>query len=166
MKKVLVVFIILFMSCTNSATSELATEEQKNWCFGQQVKFVNSLEIWGGMNGIFYDNIRGATFESKSFTYDYVIRSQAAYDLFKAKYNKPPVSEYYFEQIEIDISGLTLIGDPANAENGDELTIDDFSDDGYTIANFQAESLQLAILDENTEALQYCKIFYEVSIEE
>ena len=163
MKKVLVIFIILFMSCTNSAKSELATEEQKNWCFGQQVKFVNSLEIWGGVNGIFYDNIRGATFESKSFTYDYVIRSQAAYDLFKAKYNKPLVSEYYFEQIEIDTSGLILIGD---AENGRELTIDDFSDDGYTIANFQAESLQLAILDENTEALQYCKIFYEVSKEE
>ena len=163
MKKVLVIFIILFMSCTNSATSELATEEQKNWCFGQQVKFVNSLEIWGGVNGIFYDNIRGATFESKSFTYDYVVRSQAAYDLFKAKYNKAPVSEYYWEQIEIDTSGLILIGD---AENGRELTIDDFSDDGYTIANFQAESLQLAILDENTEALQYCKIFYEVSKEE
>ena len=151
------------MSCTNSAKSELATEEQKNWCFGQQVKFVNSLEIWGGVNGIFYDNIRGATFESKSFTYDYVVRSQAAYDLFKAKYNKAPVSEYYWEQIEIDTSGLILIGD---AENGRELTIDDFSDDGYTIANFQAESLQLAILDENTEALQYCKIFYEVSKEE
>jgi len=163
MKKVLVIFIILFMSCTNSAKSELATEEQKNWCFGQQVKFVNSLEIWGGVNGIFYDNIRGATFESKSFTYDYVVRSQAAYDLFKAKYNKAPVSEYYWEQIEIDTSGLILIGD---AENGRELTIDDFSDDGYTIANFQAESLQLAILDENTEALQYCKIFYEVSKEE
>ena len=133
MKKLLIIFLILFTSCS----SFIVSEEQKNWCYGQHSQFVDSLVRWTGISGSYY-----ATLYPTEFTKNHVSRSGSTVDIFKNKYDDIYFIEPYLEEVV-------------------ELNID--TSDTNTKYYFFAKALKSAILDENRDALRYCKIFYEVS---
>ena len=135
MKKILIVILILFTNCS----SFIVSEEQKNWCYGQHSKFEDSLVSWVGISGSYYDTPTGHPTE---FTKNHVSRSGSTVDIFKNKYDDIYFIEPYLEEVV-------------------ELNID--TSDTNTKYYFFAKALKLAILDENRDALRYCKIFYEVS---
>ena len=136
MKKILIVFLILFTSCS----SFIISEDQKNWCYGQHSQFEDSLIGWiGGGKGQYYDTPTGYPTE---FTENHVSRSSSTVDIFKNKYDDIYFIEPYLEKVD---------------ENGVNTS------DAKTKYYFFSKALKLAILDENRDALRYCKIFYEVS---
>jgi len=135
----LLVIIFLFQ-CSNN---NWASESEKNWCYGQYTRFINSFQIVysGGYVFEVYDSE-----ETINFAKQFITNDQSARTLFQDKNGE--FDQFTIEEIEEVVNSYDY-----------DL---DLSNEG-TLFLIVIDITRNRLLEEDGEMLELCKIFYEVS---
>ena len=127
-----------------------ATDDQKNWCYGQYTKFVNSFELVDTGDLIISVFIPKDSVESKSFVSVFWTNYQSAIDLYNNEYDKN-----LFEEPEyIDLATEILNSYDKKLKKGD----------ANSSAVAAIDIRRKALLNELEGSLEFCKILYDISI--
>ncbi len=132
---------ILFFQCSNN---NQASESEKNWCYGQYTKFINSYEI-GWRNGYVFDIYESD--ETIDFARQFISYDSSARTLFKDRYGE--IDEFELRELfEQRVDSYDL-----------DLNLEDSTTSYVLVIQVTRDRL----LKEAEGSLELCKIFYEVS---
>lgn len=135
----------LLFQCSNG---KQATDDQKNWCYGQYTKFVNLYELVdvGSSSSTFMPKDYA---ESKGFIDEFLTSYESAIDLYNNEYdNKLSEDPDYVAKLATEILNSYDKKILNNGTNGIVLSI---------------ELRRKALLNEYEGTLEFCKILYDIS---
>ena len=132
---------ILFFQCSNN---NQASESEKNWCYGQYTRFINSYEIrW--LNGYVFDIYESD--ETIDFARQFISYDSSARTLFTDRYGE--IDEFELRELL--------------EQRVDSYDLDLNLEDSTTRYVFVIQVTRDRLLKEAEGSLELCKIFYEVS---
>ena len=132
------------------SSDKQATDDQKNWCYGQYTKFVNSFELLDTVDSTISVFVPKDSVESKSFISVFTTNYQSAIDIYNNEYDKN-----LFEEPEyIDLTTEILNSYEKKLRSGHAASA----------AVAAIDIRRKALLNEFEGSLEFCKILYDVSI--
>ncbi len=145
-KKILTGLLIstLLFQCSNG---KQATDDQKNWCYGQYTKFVNLFELVdvGSSSSTFTPKDYA---ESKGFIDVFMTSWESATDLYNNEYDNKSSEDPDYKKLATEILNSYDKKILKNDTNSFVLVI---------------ELRRKALLNEYEGSLEFCKILYDIS---